>query len=268
MKFAVVTDIHIGKYSKFRSIFRKNTLYSKKSLRKFVKKMNKFDKPDFVINCGDLLEDINERKDKKNFIAGIKILSKLNCPIFHVVGNHDQRNLSEAFIKKTLGQKELYYAIDLENYRLIFLYTKQEFHANGSLKEPYITVEQLSWLKQKANTSKDLIIFSHASLIPINTSGNFWFENDSSSSYIKNYNDFKQCVRTSNLKMAINGHLHWNKLVKQDGVAYISIQSLVENITGKTKGPPANAYAIVDIKDQAAFIDVHGWGGVKYHLNI
>ncbi len=53
MKFAIINDIHIGDYSSHKGIYRKNTPYAEKLLKDFVQKMNKFFKPDFVVQGGD-----------------------------------------------------------------------------------------------------------------------------------------------------------------------------------------------------------------------
>jgi metallophosphoesterase superfamily enzyme len=87
MKFAVVTDIHIGAYHQYKQIYRKTTLYSKTSLEKFAAKMNSAYKPEFVVNCGDIVEDIDPVSDERNLLDGIELLSRLDCPVYHVIGN-------------------------------------------------------------------------------------------------------------------------------------------------------------------------------------
>src|SRR5689334_11302248 len=97
MKFAVVSDVHIGAYHQYKGVYRKNTLYSKKYLEKFVQTMNNSCHPEFVVSCGDMVEDIDTPNDKVNFLAGASILSELNCPAYQVIGNHEQRYLSPDF---------------------------------------------------------------------------------------------------------------------------------------------------------------------------
>jgi DNA repair exonuclease SbcCD nuclease subunit len=263
MKIAIVTDVHIGKYQTHKRIFRKNTRYSKKLLRKFVARMNRRYKPDVVIQCGDLIEDIDQKHDQKNYAAGVGILSRLKNPVIHVIGNHDQRNLDETYLKRITGREHLYYFIDVHGIRLICLWTKQTFKTDNTLNPPYLDEEQLTWLKTAVDTELPIIIFSHASLFPYEATGNFWFARDVASTYIKNYQQFQAIIKDCKLVLAVNGHLHWNKIHHHDGVPYVTIQSLVENTSGKVKGSPANAYALVDVDDNKIDIDIKGWGGMR-----
>jgi hypothetical protein len=160
----------------------------------------------------------------------------------------------------------LFYKVDKEDLRLIFLLTRQEFKPDGTLREPYLDQIQLDWLKHAVNTDKQMIIFSHASLVPVDTAGNFWFENDAQSAYIKNHKEFLEIIRGKNVQLAFNGHLHWNKLIKLGDVNYITVQSLVENTSGRIKGSPANAYALVNIHDYKVVVDIKGRGGVHYRI--
>ena len=264
MKFAVVSDVHIGAYHQYKGIYRKNTLYSKQYLEKFVQKMNSAYQPEFVVTCGDMVEDIDIVQDEANYLAGITILSRLKCPVYHVIGNHEQRYLSHGFLRQTIGQPKLYYKIDRDDFRLIFLFTNQPFKAEGGWAIPYLDNEQLEWLRAEVNTDKRIVIFSHASLAPVDTLGNFWFEDSPSLAYIENHRAFLDIIKGKNVEIVINGHLHWNKRQKVNGVNYVTVQSLVENTSGKIKGPPANAYALVEVDNSKVKIDIKGWGGEVY----
>ncbi|MFA4827553.1 MAG: metallophosphoesterase [Candidatus Shapirobacteria bacterium] len=264
MKFAIISDIHIGDYRQHKGIYRKATPHAEKLLKDFVQKMNKSFKPDFVVQGGDMIEDTNLVGDKKNYKKGLAMLSKLKCPVYHLVGNHELKYLSVKFLKEALGYKKLNFSFDNKNFRFIFLFTKRFYPS----KEIRIDSSQLKWLKKKVNTDKKIIIFSHYSLVPVDTRGNFWSSTRPDLTFIKNHRDFLKIISGKNIRLVFNGHLHWNKKKMLKGVHYLTVQSLVENTSGKVEGPPANAFTLVNLKDKLASIKVLGKGGLSYKIKI
>jgi len=131
-----------------------------------------------------------------------------------------------------------------------------------------IDSSQLKWLKKKLNTDKKIVIFSHYSLVEVNTRGNFWFSGRPDLTFIKNHRQFLDTIVGKNVKLAFNGHLHWNKKAVVNGVHFITVQSLVENTSGKVEGPPANAFTLVNLKDDFASIKTTGQGGKNYKIKI
>ncbi|MBU4000122.1 metallophosphoesterase [Patescibacteria group bacterium] len=264
MKFAIINDIHIGDYRPHKGIYRKATPHAEKLLRNFVQKMNNSFMPDFVVQGGDMVEEINLSVDKKNYKKGLAILSKLNCPVYHLVGNHELKYLSIKYLKEALKYKKLYFNVDCKNFRFIFLFTKRFYPS----KEIKLDFSQLKWLKKKVNTDKKIIIFSHHSLVPVNTRGNFWFSGRPDLTFIKNHSQFLNTIAGKNVKLVFNGHLHWNKRVVVNGIHYITVQSLVENTSGKIEGPPANAFTLVSLNDNFASIKTTGRGSKDYKIKI
>ncbi len=264
MKFAIINDIHIGDYSSHKGIYRKNTPYAEKLLKDFVQKMNKFFKPDFVVQGGDMIGETNLAVDKKNYKKGLDMLSKLKCPVYHLVGNHELKYLTVKFLKDALGYKKLYFSFDNKNFRLIFLFTKRFYPS----KEIKLDFSQLKWLKKKVSTDKKIIIFSHYSLVPVDTRGNFWFSTRPDLTFIKNHSEFLRIIAGKNVKLVFNNHLHWNKKKMLKGVHYLTVQSLVENTSGKIEGPPANAFTLVNLDDNFASIKTTGQGGISYRVKI
>lgn len=264
MKFAIINDIHLGDYCLYKGVYRKANLHAEKLLENFVQKMNKSFKPDFVIQGGDMIEEVSRAADKKNYEKGLVILSKLNCPIYHLVGNHELKYLSIKYLKETTGRKKLYYNIDYKNFRFIFLFTKRFYPA----RETKLDSLQLKWLEKKLNTDKKIIIFSHHSLIPVDTRRHFWFKERPDMAFIENYDEFLRIIAGKNVKLVINAHLHWNRKAIVNGVNFITVQSLIENTSGKVKGPPANAFAFVNLEDNFAFVKILGKGGLSYKIKI
>lgn len=243
MKFAWVGDVHIGPYRLDYGIHRKGTMYAEKLLNDFVRRMNMSFHPDFVVQGGDLIEDEDRTTDIQNYKKGLAILSKLRCPVYHLVGNHELRNLTVSDMKNLLGYRHLYFSVDRNDFRLIFLLTKP-----GRPEEKIrLDSKQLTWFKKQVETDKKIILFSHHSLIPLNTRGNFWFSENPQATYIQNHKEFLNTIKGKNIRFALNGHLHWNRKRVEHGIPFITIQSLVENDSKKFEGPPANCYALYEL---------------------
>lgn len=264
MKFAIITDIHIGNYRPEKGIYRKVTPLAPKLLKNFVLKMNTSFHPDFVVQGGDLIEDTTREIDIQNMKKGIAILSELNCPVYHLVGNHELRCLTTGDIKKLLGYKQLYFSFDKNDFRFLFLFTEQPYPG----KVIRLESTQILWLRKKLHTDKKIVIFSHHSLVPVNTRGNFWFSGRPEVTFINNHEEFLRAISKNNVKLVLNGHLHWNRKKIIQGVPFITTQSLVENVSKNIEGPPANAFVLVTIDHNDVFIQIKGLGGRKYKIKL
>ena len=66
MKFAILTDIHLGPEGYHKGVLRKMNKDVKFFLDDFIKEMNNNVKPEFVVVLGDLIEDDNEASDRNN----------------------------------------------------------------------------------------------------------------------------------------------------------------------------------------------------------
>ncbi|MBU3922631.1 metallophosphoesterase [Patescibacteria group bacterium] len=107
MKFAILTDIHLGPEGHYKGVLRKINKDVKFFLNDFVEEMNNNVKPNFVVVLGDLVEDDNEINDKNNLDYILKLLKKLECSVYYVAGNHDLKNISEEELSELFNQKKL-----------------------------------------------------------------------------------------------------------------------------------------------------------------
>lgn len=80
MKFAIINDIHIGDYCSYKGIYRKANLCAEELLKDFVRKMNKSFKPEFVVQGGDIIEEVNLAADKKNYKKGTGDIIEVELP--------------------------------------------------------------------------------------------------------------------------------------------------------------------------------------------
>ncbi len=252
MIFAVISDIHLGPegYSD-RGDLRKLAKHSKELVNDFVNTMNNKVHPSFVVQLGDVIEDDTPASDKKNYRSILELLSKLDCPLYNVVGNHDTKNLSEREIMELTGQNTLYYAFNSNGYRFITLFSKRDEDGHITVSEP-----QAQWLAQNL-TKTDSIIFVHHSLADQDLTGNYWFEGLPQHSLIANRQIIRKILENSGqVKAVINGHLHWNRMHIHNNIPYFNFQSLVENFRGNNT--PSASYAVVELDNKQIEVSVAG----------
>lgn len=245
MRFAILTDIHLGPEGYFKGVLRKINKDVKIYLDDFIEKMNYSERPEFVVVLGDLIQDDNEENDRNNIIYVVESLKKLKCPVYYVAGNHDLINLSEYELANLFKLNSLYYSFDFGDFHFIVLFSK-------AVKEKDILIndKQKVWLKEDLNkTNKKCIIFVHHGLADQGLEGNPWFEGKSEFCFVKNREEIRSILDLSHKVLAVfNGHLHWDKQDIHNSIPYFTIQSLTEN--EKDKGIASEAYAIVNINNK------------------
>lgn len=262
MRFAVLTDTHLGPEGYYKGILRKMNKNAKLLLKEFVKKVKEKEKIDFLIVLGDLVEDDNKEKDKKNLQFIVKQLKELDCPVYFVAGNHDLKNISEKELAIIFSQKKLYYSFETENFCFITLLSKR-------VKEKILVSEtQKKWLEKKLKkTNKKCVVFVHHGLADQKLKGNPWFEGREKDCLIENRKEIRKILSESGKVIAVfNSHLHWNKKDVHGKIPFFTIQSFVEN--EKNKGKPSKAYAIAGIDSKKIEVKIKGNYPAKFSHSI
>lgn len=254
VRFALIADVHLGPTGYWGNREQKLGSYSVQFLEEFVDIMDSEVHPGLVVQLGDLIEDADHETDLENYASGIDALDELDCPAYHVIGNHDRANLSHDELEGLTGLGQQYYSFDYGEYRFIVLSPQATFDSGnyGAVIPP----EQLSWLeKELAASEKEVIIFSHQSLADQDLSGNMWFEGWPEGALVRNRDEVKDLFENSGNVIAVfNGHLHWNHVDVEGSIPYFTIQSLVENSDGK----PSGAYAVVELDEDSITVTVLG----------
>jgi len=253
MKFAILTDIHLGPEVHYKGVLRKMSKNVKPFLEKFIAEMNCSVKPEFLIVLGDLVGNENEFNDKNNISYIIDTLKKLDCPVHYVAGNHDLKHISEEDLTKLFRLDRLYYSFDSSDLHFIVLFSK--VIVKGNIR---ITDEQKDWLiNDLDNTSKKCVVFVHHSLADQDLTGNPWFEGKPEKSLIANRLEIREVLEKSGKVIGVfNGHLHWDKHDVHNNTPYFTIQSLIEN--ENDLGIASETHAVVNIVDDKFYVDVKG----------
>lgn len=226
MKFVILTDIHLGPEGHYKGVLRKMNKDVKFFLDDFVEKMNNNVKPEFVVVLGDLVEDDNKLNDKNNIDYIVKLLTKLECPVYYVAGNHDLKNISEKELAGLFHQNSLYYSFDSGSFHFIVLFSKV---LEG--RSVWILDEQKHWLQKDLDkTNKKCIVFVHHGLADQDLTGNPWFEGRPENCLIANRKEIRNIFSASKKVLSVfNSHLHWDKQDIHNNISYFTIQSLTEN---------------------------------------
>lgn len=272
MKFAIINDSHIGpSQSGFeRGVHRKLVNQSESILKSIIKTLNQLEKPEFVVNLGDSIENVNSRKvDLQSFQKFLALVSPLAAPIYHLIGNHDVRTLSEAEIAALLGYPKMYYSFNVGGCHFIVL----SFRLTGDhtrVKKDISAVvppEQIAWLKTDLNqTDKPALVFSHYGLAEDDMKGNFWFEGEKHYAHISNRTEVKKILEQSGKVRAVfNAHQHWNKMHMENNIPYFTLTSMSENF--KNDGIPTKAYTIVNLNQDKITVTVHGNDPAQWSFN-
>ncbi|MGB9877133.1 MAG: PQQ-binding-like beta-propeller repeat protein [bacterium] len=203
LQFIHITDTHIG------------TASGNKNLAAFVQLMQNFpQRPDFIIHTGDITEFGSEEE----FQAYSRLISSLNIPIYHTLGNHDVRWNGAGWL---IGERYL------ANYKRNYVFTKEGilFIALDS-SFPFsqyglIDPTQLKWLREtlsKIPPQQPIIIFSHHPPLP---SRNFLIGEEA----------LFEILRPYNVVLFLTGHGHSNLTWQREGINFLMTKGLMDENT-------------------------------------
>ena len=201
------TSLRLGKYA----FHWRDSANSFPILESTLEYINQKIKPDFLIHSGDITEcgKLSNLEDAK------KLLAKLNCSCYPLMGDNDGKAHSHSDYVKVFGQR--CYSFNFQNWHIIIL----SAHPDNA---------ELDWLKKdlSGNVEKPIIFATHHLIV-----GNFvlWL--------------IEKCLRiemfmprarevlkilkdNSNVRLVLSGHCHTNFHWKKYGIDFISTAALVE----------------------------------------
>lgn len=260
--FAAVTDVHFGQRVLFKGKLRKLSDQAPQLARSFVARMNAQVHPDLVVALGDLIEDESPQADAQRFRTCVDALLQAEAPVRFVAGNHDTINLPDQAVSQAWGTPgPLHYSFDMGPLHFAVLRTVERKDVDVSVPE-----QQLQWLEHDlAATSRKTIVMMHHSVADQDLRGNRWFEDAGHVALARNRRDVRQLLAASGkVQLVINGHLHWNHVDVHDGIPYVTVQSLIENVEDDAPGRAAEAAAVVRVRDKSILVEVDGAAPTRY----
>lgn len=264
MRLALFTDQHFGPEARFDGKLRKLSHQADALTRDFVARMNQHEKPDLVVNLGDVIEDESPELDAKRYGHFVHVLQGLDCPVLHVAGNHDSIHLDDEQLVGLMGQETLHFSQDRKGVHLVALRSVERKDRDVRLPD-----DQVEWLERDlANTSLPTLVFVHHPLSDMTLTGNRWFEKAPHICRIANRRQVRTILEQSHKVRAVfNGHAHWNHLDVIGGIPYVTLQSLIENVDEDAPGRAAAAHAVVDVLPKRLLVEVRGQHPAHYQFD-
>ncbi len=253
LKIGYITDAHC--YGKWKKDGNWQTNWRcTKPMEKFVTQMNSEFNPDIVMDGGDL-SDGRDNETLKVLGIAREMMSKLDAPAYHVVGNHEARDLEKKEWLELMGYKKTYYAFDVKNYKIIvldgnFAPTNRSSKDISSLEDinpevddfypGVVTTEQINWLEKTLleAKNKDTIVFIHQPVVE----RTLIKDRDS---LLSNGGVLRKIFAKNNVLAVFSGHIEETCFIQEDGVTYYTLP-------GFHKG---NKY-IEDAKDKPVFFEL------------
>lgn len=264
MRFALISDVHLGPPASHQGKLRKLTHLSEELVAGFVQRVRDELNADLVINLGDVLEDESAERDRERYARFVALLRETGKPLLHVAGNHDTINLAPSELCELWGDgSDLVYSRDQHGVHFAVLRTIE--HRGERIELPE---EQLRWLERDlAETSLPSIVLMHHPASEMRLEGNRWFEKRPHLCRVVERRALRQVIERSGKVLAVfNGHVHWNHFDVIAGIPYITVQSLIENLDEDAPGRAAAAYAVCDLDDRRLVINVYGAEQLHYQV--
>lgn len=194
--------------------------------------------PNFVITGGDnIMDALGQTQGRADslYLLYTDIMKNLQMPVHHGMGNHEVFGLytesgvdpSHELYGKKMYENRLakpYYSFDEKNWHFIMLdpigFTEDRRYYG------HIDSVQVEWMKADLaaiGTEKPVVVVTHIPLISI---GSQIMEGPteplSKGSVVTNANDIRKILEQYNVKLVLQGHLHFLEDVEYNGIHYIT----------------------------------------------
>jgi 3',5'-cyclic AMP phosphodiesterase CpdA len=257
LKFVVIADAHIGATQTTKPPTRFPER-AKSLLRYLISKINGELEADFVVQLGDLIEADDAEEDEDNLSTAADIFRDLKSPVYHVVGNHDQANLPPKTVCTILKMPGPFYSFQSGRYHCLVLFSEKNDDRWS------ISKAQLKWLEQElAATDKQVLVFSHFPLVDAEVDEAAEIEPPIE---LENRADVRNLlVQSGKVRAVFSGHWHKNSFEEVGGINYISVQSLVQNIS-RTGSTVSESFAVVKMFEDRATIEIEGMDPAEFRF--
>ena len=261
IKIITIADIHYGKNTLTKRGDTALSLLDEFNL--FVDK----EKPDLIVDLGDRINDIDKKND---IILQKEIFKKLNenkIKTYHVCGNHDVVNLSISENEDIFNQSLENEVIHLNNYKIILWRADTKIYHTDNFRGFKVNEMDFIWLNTEVINSKvPVIIFSHVPISPASLIGNYYFQNNPSfGSYPNSSRVRNNLCKASMPVFFLSGHVHWNTFAQEDGITYLTQQSLTESFSNY--GKPTKSWGQISLDNKFSW-KVYGDEPIEISLDI
>ena len=217
--FAAIGDSHISARQADATKTLKALSISEELLRNYVRDINSHIPPvDFAFQLGDLTDS----SSPEEFAIARSVFDTLRCPLYPVVGNHDNmRSDNKQGWKEFAGMDSTMYAFDKCGFRFIVI----DCTVNP-YKHPHVDCDSTvrAWVARDLalNSDKPAFVISH-----FNMWQRDWTAAFAAKGGYREYRGMPELreilTRAGNVVAVINGHVHANRVEVHDNIYYIDI---------------------------------------------
>jgi predicted phosphodiesterase len=217
--FAAIADPHISTGQSPVYMYVKANDKSAELLANYVRDINAhLPRVDFVV----LLGDVTDRGSKAEFETARKIVDSLACPLYAVVGNHDNfESDAKGAWMEFAGRDSSNYTFDWLGFHFIVIdCTKNPYTQNGVDCDRAIR----AWVTHDliSNRNKHTILFSHYNMWE--RPWNPMFDTTGHYAEYGGMNEMRRVLeRAGNVCAVVNGHVHANRVEVHNGIYYIDV---------------------------------------------
>lgn len=261
-----VTDLHFGPAAYHDGKLRKLTHHAAELTRGVVRRMNEELRPDILVNLGDDIEDESREADLARYTECQDILRTAKAELLNVAGNHDTIHLTRDDLARVWRHDgPLFYSLDRGGFHITVLHTLERKDVDVRIPQA-----QLEWLKDDlARTDLPVVVLMHHSASEQHLEDSFWFKGLAHLALVHERAELRRILEESEkVRVVFNGHVHRNHLDVINGIPYVTVQSLIENLDEDAPGRPAAAHALATIGPNRIVVRVHGNDPARYQFDV
>jgi Icc protein len=274
LTLALISDLHFGPETYHQGKLRKLTRQAPGLAKAFVDRMNERVLPDLVVNLGDDIEDEDREADLGRYRGCIQVLSRARAERVHVAGNHDTIHLRHDDLRAiwgagpwdaSAGRRDLCYSFQRGGFHFTVLETHEKQDVDITVGD-----EQLAWLAEDLRAATlPVVVLMHHSASEQDLRGNYWFEGREHVALVKERRELRRLLLASGkVRLVLNGHVHWNHFDLVDGLPFVTVQSLIENLDEDAPGRAAAAHAVVRLDARRTTIELEGAERARYQIDV
>lgn len=237
MKIAIVNDIHVGKALMHNRRIRAASHLVEDRLEDILQSIVTWHAPDLLVNLGDLIRSEVKERDMECYARLLSIFNGLNCPVIHMLGNHEIKKMAAAELEGlwTVGgyHQKTFGSINIGGCQVLWLGLELDPKDERICLLPN---DQLLWLKEQALKVKEAsLIFIHCPVDGHDTSGNFFYEaidgRSQTALFLDNQLEVREVIASfSNVKAVFQAHLHYYNVKLIGHLPYFTCPALGDNI--------------------------------------
>jgi len=264
-RFIFMTDIHITDQN-----------HAAEGFQKAIDKAESLN-PDFIVTGGDLIMDALSQQYSRadslyNLYTGLK--KRFTHSVYDCMGNHEiwawDKNLKVDTTLAEYGKgmytkriKPAYYSVNLNGWHFIFLSSVQRDY--GGLYFGNIDENQIKWLQNdlsKIDTKTPIAIVTHIPLMTLQAQFyNGSLAANNKGDVVTNAKDVLKLCNGYNLKLVLQGHLHYYEKMEISGINFITGGAVCGSWWKGPYSGTQEGFVVVDAdgeKLNASYFD-YGW---------